>query len=223
MVIVSAIFYKKSYKELKSSLSYSALLQNKHAFSFVILTGWLVVVLVVPLIKSVMSASIMNSRYFIGLVPNLLLMFSIGLFVMAEKWKKYLTIIFVCYSLINITVIKNYYFKINKSQFREITDYIKNKDNNNAPVVSGLGWYYTYFFKDEKIKRQIIDRSLEQHVQDMMKNESKIKEFWYTEGHYRPYTLSSEGEEFLNKNFIVKDVIEYHDSWARHYLPKPVR
>lgn len=220
VVVIAVFFYRKSYKEFKVSLSYDKLLENRFAFSFIILTGWLIIVILLPLIKSYLSTSIMLDRYFIGLMPNLILLFTIGLITISEKKRKYLIVIFVLYSLVNIVIIKKYYFRIHKTQFREITGYIKNNNQSNAPVISSLSWYYTYFFKEEKSMQPIAEKTLEDYINEMQQDSTKIKEFWYTDAHNREYTLSLEGQEFLYNNFVAQDIVSFYDCWTRHYIPK---
>lgn len=218
VVIIAVVFFRKAYSAFKVSLSYKALLENRLAFSFIILSVWLGVTVVVPLIKSYLSASVMLSRYFMVVVPALLLVFVIGLLQLDKKKRKYILIVFVCYSLLNNIVIKKYYTKKHKSQFREATAVIIQNNKDNTPVITSLKWHLAYFLENDSVKYNVTNIELEKYVNEMINDTVKMKSFWYIDGHNRPYTVSPPVQQFLDKKFYVKESYNGHDAWVKHYI-----
>ena len=152
--------------------------ENNYLFSGTILFLWVIIVLMVPIIRSYLVVPMIISRYFITILPAIILMIAMG--IDACKYHRLsigFLIVFLIVSSYEIVFHSNYYTRINKEQFREGTNFIKANNTNQEPIVSSLGWYLPYFFKDNA--SNIVDKPLEAYFVDMQQDTTKIQSFWY--------------------------------------------
>lgn len=221
LIITSLLFiYILSLvKQNKSSISLESIISNKNIFSFLILIPWIVIVILIALIRSHLSLPMIISRYFIGLIPPIIIMMSIGLLSFKnEIVRKGILILFIIISLSDLFFVKDYYNKVTKTQFREVSNFIIQNSKKTEPVVSSLSPYFVYFLQNDKIQHEIIGNSLEAYLLEMSQNPAKIKPFWYVDAHGRPYSVSEGMQDFLNKNFYVENNFEAHDAWVKHFI-----
>jgi 4-amino-4-deoxy-L-arabinose transferase-like glycosyltransferase len=193
---------------------------EKQTFSFFILFTWILISLLVPLLISFINLPMIVSRYFINIVPAIIIMVAAGLYYFKNTLiSGFLIILFMVFSVSDIIWIKKYYQTPAKSQFREVTSQILNENTNKDKVVTYWSWLLPYFFKDTGIA--IRPNSLEEYVL-ALKNGSVSDEesFWYLDGQFRPFNLSQEDQNYLSENFILKQKIEKLDSWAYFYQSK---
>jgi 4-amino-4-deoxy-L-arabinose transferase-like glycosyltransferase len=215
------IYYLFNVFKTKCKLNYDELISNKLIFSALILFSWFFIPILLPIIKSYVSEPMILHRYFITLVPALLLTISIGMnLIKTTLVKGLLIIIIVSFALVDIVFVKDYYNKITKTDFREITNTILKRNINKDKVVSSFGWLMSYFLNQDRTNRPTIELPLEAFVNSMRTNEIPLESFWYLDGNYRPYSLTPEDEQFLNEHFIVDASIECYDTWTKHYKLK---
>lgn len=199
-----------------------SIIDNKLIFSFILLFSWLFISLLLPLIKSYLDVPMILSRYFINILPALLLIIAIGILYIRNNVVK-ITVVccFVIFSLTDIFVVKNYYNTVTKSQYRELANEIIKRNPDNSRLVVYWSWIIPYFFENEK-QLFIEGRSLEDRVTAMRTGSVPLDSFWYMDANGRPYALSKEDEAYLNENFYVKENLNYFDAWAKYYVSKTV-
>lgn len=215
------IFYVINlFKEKIENYKYETIINNKITFSFIILFIWLFISLIIPLLRSYLDVPMILSRYFINILPVLILVITIGLDFIKNKLVK-ITVItcFILFSLIDVVVVKNYYNTMTKSQFRELTQEMTKRNPDKSKVVTYWSWLFPYFFENDK-QIQIEGKSLEDYVIGMKSGAISQKAFWYADANSRPFTLSTDSQSYLDQNFILKEKLEYHDAWANYYVPK---
>lgn len=210
-------YFLKLAKERQTDIKYSEIIENNILFSFIIILPWISIIILVPLIRSYLSAPMIISRYFIVILPAILLIVSIGITYFKNRIIQFgfIVLIFV-FTLTDIIIVKKYYTQPNKAQFREATNLIKEKLNNNEDVVSSLGWYLPYFFKDEKVN--IIEKDLNTFITEIKSDSSKIKSFWYFDGFGRDYKPSPESLEFINKHYFIETNYDGFQAWTKHFV-----
>lgn len=216
-------YFLMLFRKKDQSMTYAGIVGNKSLLTFVIVAPWLLLVVLIPLLRSYLSLPMLISRYFIIALPVILLLVAIA-FSEIKNTVVRLTIlsVFVIFSVTDIFVVKKYYTVLNKTQFREAGRFIRDNNTNNAPVNTSLHWYYTYFLnKDGKTNIVQADRNLETVITEMMQDSTKVKSFWYTDAHGRPYALSESAEKFLNEHFFIEKSYDGYDIWVRYYSPKP--
>ncbi len=214
------LYYIITLFRQKDTLSYEYIITSKFQFSFIIIFGWAAVFIGFLIFKSYTDISLMLPRYFVSLSPVLAIVLGIGICLIQNKFVKYVVIGTIgVFSLMNLVVVKDYYNKVSKTQFREISKEILRKNPENDKIVSSWGWQFNYYMKSTT-KRNNIESTLSAYVENMMSQKMDNLSFWYVDANGLPYNLSLEHEAYLNENFVLDQNIEYYDTWAKHYKSK---
>ncbi|WP_417874245.1 glycosyltransferase family 39 protein [Xanthomarina gelatinilytica] len=206
---LNVLFTKQENKQLND---------NKLINSFYILIIWLFITFMIPFIRSYASVPMLINRYFISALPAIIIIVAIG-FAQIKSKIVYLTIacIFVISSLVDLFIVKDYYYKITKTQFREITKEVKLKNTMNDPIVYRKAWHMEHFFNDST---KLVNAELNNYLNKIKISNNNYESFWAIGAHSRPFKVSKANEKFLNKNYYLIDEFKYHDCWARYYLSK---
>lgn len=217
--LLSIYYFIMMFKQKKGKDSWFK--QNKKLLSFIILVTWVFVTLLIPYIRTFLDIPMIISRYFIGVLPAAILILAIAIANIKSKViQRMVVIAFVIVSLTDIIAVKDYYNKISKTQYREITQKIIEKNKSNSIIVSTWGWHLRYFFTNEKVKMETKEQTLQEFVDDMKKKVTKKRAFWFMGAHFQTYTLTPDSEVYLNSNFNQVESLEFFDTWARYYVPK---
>jgi 4-amino-4-deoxy-L-arabinose transferase-like glycosyltransferase len=220
LTLLIFFFIKLYNRENKEELSINPN-EEKQIFSFILLFCWIIITLLIPLISSYVKLPMLISRYFINILPAIILLIAIGIYYIKNNVVKLAILsIFVIFSLTDIIIVKRYYRLVVKTQFREATQFIIDNNSSKDNVVTSLGWYLPYFLNNEENKNTIIDKSLDVYVSEMSQDVSKIKSFWYFDGHIRPYNPSEETKLFLENNYVLDKNIDLYDCYAKHFIIK---
>lgn len=230
LVLLLTLFYFFNLFQQKQN---STVVQNKWLLSFVVLVLWIFVTLFIPLVRSYLDVPMIISRYFITVLPAILLIAAIAVdAIKAKLVRNTLLILFVVISLTDIIIVKDYYSKVSKTQFREITETIKKRNKKGEKVVSSFGWLMSYFLNQDPTRKPLLEarttrnvceeNTLEGYIAAMRNNAVPLESFWYLDGNSRPYQLSAEDEKFLTDNFTVTTSIAQFDTWAKHYQSKTI-
>ncbi|MGV8993411.1 MAG: glycosyltransferase family 39 protein [Flavobacterium sp.] len=214
------IYYLITLFRQKDVLNYDFIVTNKFQFSFFILFGWGAIFIIFLLLKSYTDISLMLARYFTSITPIFSLVFGIGLYLIRNKAIRYILIgTLGLFTMINLLVVKQHYTRVVKSQFREISAEIVDKNTNNDIIVSSWGWLFNYYLL-ESTGRNTIESPLDVYVNNMKSGKLGKNSFWYVDANARNYLLPLELENYLNEHFILQETIEKYDTWAKHYISK---
>lgn len=195
-------------------------MMQKYRTGVFILTTWFVITVLLPAIRSYLSVPMIISRYFVNILPVVLIMAAIVLASIKNNIARLAILLFiVVFSLKNIIHDKQYYTAISKSQFREVTTFIKEKNTQKAPVVTTLHWHYKYFF-DDVTQQQVVGNTLDEYIGRMKQDAGLIKPFWYTNAHSNYFNINDENKAFLNEHFDLYKKVILFDAWANYYEPK---
>lgn len=195
--------------------------QNKKLFSFIVISIWVFMTLLIPYVRTYLDIPMIISRYFISVLPAVVMIVSISISEIKNQFTQRLVIIiFVIVSLIDIIIVKDYYNKVTKTQYREITSNLIENNKSKAIIVSTWGWHLRYFFTNESVKMQTKEQTLQEFVDDMKNDVTKKRDFWFMAAHFQNYQLTPDSEAYLNSNFNQIENLEYFDTWARYYSPK---
>ena len=192
-------------------------IEDKNIFSFIVLFLWILITIIIPLIRTYTSLPMLVNRYFINILPAVLIMISIALSMINNKTVKYgmISILFV-FSLSDIIIVKKYYTQPNKSQFREASEFVKSNSKPNEIIYSSLSWYFNYFFNEPKI----IDKPFNSIISETKNDTTLLAPFWYINSHGNKFEISKENEQFFNDNYVVDKNFEGYDAWAKRFTPK---
>jgi mannosyltransferase len=206
-------------KEKEDKINYYSIIENKNILGFIIFIFWIVVVILIPLIRSYLSVPMIISRYFITLLPAIIIIISVAINQFSNKIVKIVIVsILVIFSLTDIIVIKKYYNGVSKAQFRETTDFIIKNNKNNEKVVSSLGVYLPFFLKNEKTNYEIIEKSLDDYITEIQSDTTKLKPFWYVDGFGRDYKPNDVSLAFIKKHFYIENNYDGFQAWTKHFI-----
>lgn len=220
-IIAICYFVFLFIKNKKQFNKKSALIENKYLLSGTVLILWVFVVLFVAIVRSYLVIPMIISRYFIVILPALILMVVIAIRAFdKQKISLLFFVIFLVVSFYEITFHSHYYTRISKEQFREGTNFIKANNRNQEPIVSSLGWYLPYFFKEDTGNYHVVDKPLEDYFGDMQQDSTKIESFWYFDAFGRQYNPNKELQKFIDQHFFIENNFEGFQAWAKHFVPK---
>ena len=216
---VFGILYILSLLKIKQTKDKSELLNSSYALCFVLIFVSVTSILLIPFIRSYTSVPMILSRYFIVIIPLLLILFSIGINQIKNSIvKKILLLIFLTFTIVDIFIVFKYYDNPKKAQFREVTEFIFENNTKHDPIVSPLNWYLTYFVKDNKA--QLISSQIDDYVLQMKSDTTLIKPFWYFGGHNLTFEIKDETKSFLEEHFYLESNYDGFQAWTKHFILK---
>ncbi|WP_291130385.1 glycosyltransferase family 39 protein [Flavobacterium sp. UBA7682] len=208
-------------KEPKTKKTYSDIVSNKLFLSSIILFSWVLIVLAIPILRSYLTVPMIVSRYFIVILPALIVLISISIYRIKSNLIATLVVLLFSVGLLYQTIVNNnYYTSISKTQFREITQFIINNNTSNDPVVTTLGWHFSHFLANDKVMMTLKGKPLQDYVVEMEQDSTKVQSFWYVDAHGNPYKVKEQEQKFLDQKFIVEKSKDLFDCWTRHYVVK---
>ncbi len=219
LFLLLAIFYFVNlFRQKGNKLSAHIVLSNNLIFCSLLLFCWMFFSIPLSIIKSYLDEPMILSRYFIHLLPALILLFAVAIELIRNRISQILIISMITIlSLTDIFIVKDYYYKISKTQYREIAPEIKAANKADDKIVSAYGWLYSYFFDKDK---PVLEMKLEDYVAGMREGTIPMSSFWYMDGNHRPYSLSEEDTRFLEENFKLQKSLQKFDVWAKYYISK---
>lgn len=217
--LLSVFFFIKVFS---SKYTKSDSKENNLVFSFIILSVWVFITLLIPFIRTYLDVPMIISRYFISVLPAAIIIVSLGFNKIKNNIvQSLLVFILLTSSLVQLFLVKENYTKVSKTQYRELTSKVIDKNKfYNAKIHSVWGWHLRHFFTNDKVKMTTQEQTLNELLNSMRENKQEIDKFWFIGAHFQNFEVTSENEEFLNKNFNLVEKIEYYDIWARYYVPK---
>lgn len=124
---------------------------------YMVLVAWLVLSYLIPYIKSVIGTPMLYVRYTMVSLPAWILIISIGWDELRNNRIKYGFLVVVSLSMIlNLFFFRKHYVRIDKQQFREVSEFIK-EANSQYPVYSLFAWHYDFYFRDHRIEVKEFD------------------------------------------------------------------
>lgn len=194
--------------------------KEKMKQNYLLLFSWIIITLALPILRSYLVTPMIVSRYFITILPAFIILISIA--ILKFKYAIIKISLLLCLTIVTfyeLFIFNDYYNKIAKTQFREITEFIKKENKENNQVVSNLNWYLTFFF-NKKQGTQVVEAGLENHIQEMMSNQNKVISFWYFGAFGTYFNITLEAQAFLDEKFILAHSLDQFDSWTKHYVIK---
>lgn len=207
------------FKKEKTELDYS-IIHDRELGSFLVLFSWAFIFVFYIILNSYLNASLLIPRYFTSMLPVIVLVLGIGIAMMrATLVRIVFGIAIVSFMYFNHTVVRGYYKAPNKTQFREAAQLIIDKNHNNEEVYTSLKYWFDYYLNNQSVKINTIEKpNLEAVISEMMADPTKIKPFWYTDAHGRPFVLSDVAQQFVNANFYVDNNFDGFDAWTKHFI-----
>ncbi len=195
--------------------------KDKIILSFLVVFVWITITLLFPLIRTYTNLPMLINRYFINILPAVLITIAIGLYLIKNTIVRNIILsLIIVFSITDICIVKKYYSVVTKTQFREVSDFVVKNNPKSDPVVSNLSWHLPFYLNNNKIKTTLIDGDFDDYVNNMIYDTSKIKSFWYVGVFGYKLSLSDNSNKFLEANFAIPNSTDLFDSWAKHYVLK---
>ncbi len=194
--------------------------KEKQVFSFFILFVWIIITLIIPLAISFINLPMIVSRYFINILPAIIILIATGLYYIKNNLvKATLVFSFVLFSYADVVIVKAYYRGIMKTQYREVCQYVKSKHNPKEPIYSSFEYYMSYYLKASE-NHPVIKETLNKLAENSLANPNEIKPFWYLDINNTPDKPTDNTNKILDSLYVVDDNIALFDCYAKHYQPK---
>ena len=205
------------FKKENNQVNNEEIINDKEIFSFTILFAWVFIFVFIILLNSYLNASLLIPRYFTSILPAIALIIGIGIaMIKSSVVRTIFSFGLITLMIFNLFVVRGHYRGTSKTQFREASQIIIDKNKTKEPVYTSLKYWYDYYLKDNFT---LIEKpNLETIINEMIANPSLIKPFWYTDAHGRPFTLSDNAQQFVNSNFYVDESFDGFDAWTKHFI-----
>ena len=222
VISTALIFYCiRLFQQKDQPLRYQAILQQPIVFIAVVILPWIVIVLLIALIRSHVQIPMIVDRYFISVLPAVLLLAATGIDQMEHRLVRSGTLmLYVVFSLTSILAVTHYYSQPHKAQFRELSQSIIDHNGRGETIVSKIGFHFSYFLDNTKVSYPIKTMPLDEYVQGLMQDSSTLHSFWYADGHGASYQPSEQSKNFIDRHFIIDQNIDFLDAWAKHFVSK---
>lgn len=217
ILFITYILYKSFEK--KNAIKTEPITKNHSVIAFICIL-WILISILIPYYISIIKIPILVSRYVIHILPAILVLIGLSLQnISNDLMRKLMFSLIIVLSINQLFLIEKYYFKVNKSQFREISNYIiQNQNSRNDEYVSSLGIYYDAYLENQ-LNRKFIQNNLDEYITKIINKDEKIKPFWYADGHIFTYSPSPATEDFIKNNYIIEKEISLYGSWAKYFIP----
>ena len=218
-ILIALLFYFIGFLIISNKKQDKNSADKTYFVSFFLLT-WIIVFAGIMYVKSILSSSVFLHRYLIGLLPALLLFFAFILTLISNKLLRIgTTVVLISILFIQTVFIKNYYFTKTKTQYTELTDVLKLKHTNEEKVYTNLSIWLNYLFLNSPHTIELTQKqSFDLLVDEMKMDSTLIKPFWFINADVGPFVVSSETQEFLNKNFYEDYNFTGVNSWGKHFV-----
>ncbi|MBD3723505.1 MAG: glycosyltransferase family 39 protein, partial [Flavobacteriaceae bacterium] len=214
--IVAIILYVQKLSNFNGKETLNA---NNNLLLNLVTLIWIFIIVLIPIIKSYTSVPMLLNRYFICLLPPLLIVFSIGINQIKNKILfRTVILMYIIFSIVDLLAIKNYYYKPEKSQFDKASEYVISKMKKDETVTSSLAFYFQYYFDTKQSKTIVQSNSLDQYINEIKNDSTKIKPFWYIDGFGREYKPNEATLAFINNNFYIDYNYDGFQAWAKHFV-----
>lgn len=169
-----------------------------------ILILWIVLSYFIPYLRSTYSASLLQPRYTMVTLPAWFILFAIGWNEIRNRWKYILPILIVLSFIVNMMFFKQHYTRIEKDQFREVSEYVISNNVHHYPICSSLPWHLNFYFRNQPEKVEDI------HHTDL----ASIDMFWLLQAHINEQQQAWE-DAVLDGKFVV---VERHTFFGANAL-----
>ncbi|SEP91590.1 glycosyltransferase family 39 protein [Flavobacterium urocaniciphilum] len=214
--ILVMFYFIKAFK-YPNSEGITKKITDKRVVTFLILISWITFPLIILVLKSYLSTPLYITRYLYSILPAIIIILAISISEIQNNIIKYCILFLIIFSqFVDLTIVKKYYKVPNKTQFREASQLVIDNNKNNEPVYTSLKYWFDFYFKD---KFNTIEKpDLEFVINEMMTDSTKIKPFWYTDAHGKPFKLSEKAQQFVDSKFLIDESFDGLDAWSRHFI-----
>lgn len=219
-VIVILFFLFKTFNEEQTDTKKIDPVNDRPLFAFCVLFTWIFVTILIPFVLSYIHLPMIVSRYFINILPPLFLFFAAGIsYIKSNTIRFGLLSIFVVYSFSDMVFVKHFYNSIMKTQYREVSEFVKQKHKKDEKILSAFEYYFAYFLRKED-NNEVTNSSLNQYVARLESGQEKPGSFWYVDIGTSNDPDTDHTKAVLDSLYVVDENIALVDAFAKHYQDK---
>jgi|GEM_PF-741015 len=191
--------------------------EEKQTFAFVIIFPWITICFVIALILSYINLPMIISRYFINILPALIILVATGLYYIKNSLIRGILILsFILFSYTDLVFVKNYYSALTKTEYRQLSEFIISKHKQGEVVYTNLAIWLNYFL-DKKMQLNQKE-SFDGLVTEMKNNNSNLPEsFWIISADCGEFKITPESQTFLDEKYFISENFEGINTWAKHF------
>lgn len=198
--------------------------QDALSFSFLLLSGWVFITVLIPYIRSVTAFPMLFPRYTIVILPAILVALAYGIELFARPVLKYaLTGLIVVISLIHLFGVRHYYTAVSKTQFREMTQFITENNTANYPIINEVtSWHQRYYLNKYNSKAEVLAGKKESLIDSILGRSSArydLQGFWIAGAHGDKKPAGAVLKRLDSTYTLIKEK-EFLDAWAMLYVSK---
>ncbi len=197
-------YFIRSFK--MKEINFKKLIDN---YPELFLIGWFAVPFLLAFLISNFATPIFTYRNLIIIMPAAFILLARSIITFPIQKKLFIILPLIILFLGDLIIRKEYYSKPHKQQFREVVNYVIEKENKYTPSnLVGYVWhpkYLEYYFEREHSDRKV-DKLVgeEKHIPyiDEYLNKMESQYLWYISAHRKPH------EKFINALYNKLNVIE---------------
>lgn len=186
----------------------------------IILLPWLVCCILISLIRSHLSLPMIIPRYFLVVLPAIVILVALGFYqIQNTTIKRVLLFVFIIFSFTDLVIVRNYYHRRTKSDFRGVTNYVMGHLKPGDQIVSRIGWHFSYWFENTDPKMPVLWNSIQNYVSTVIKSPENFKHgFWFVDAQGDPMTLTPESSVYLSQHYIMDHRTDLFSALGVHYV-----
>lgn len=194
LLIILVIQFILNFKKKSLTIEFRSLL--------VILVLWFFLTYLIPYLKSIISTPVLHERYTMITLPVWIIIFAIGWSTLKKvKLKIVFIVIFSASSIINLFFVRKHYTKLQKDQYREVSEFVILKNSTNYPMYSELYWCFNFYLRHQTQKvYPLSDASM-----------LSFDNIWLLQAHFTDEEKASE-VEILKDNYNVIERYPFHNA-----------
>lgn len=220
-LVFTIFFFVKLFQE-EVKTKYNDLIDNKIVFGFVILFSWTIVFLSVMYVKSYLDTSILLHRYFISLLPMIILLIAASISFISNKAVMIASVATVgLFMLINLIVVHKYYQNLRNTQYEELTDFAIVNNTEKDVIYTNLSiWLNTLASVQGKDIQLTQIESFDAIIMEMKSDPSKLISFWFLNADMGDLVITPETQTFIDENFVIIKNFDGRNVYARYFKLK---
>lgn len=197
--------------------------RNNVVTLFLVCAIWIAVSYFIPYLRSLLVVPMLHPRYTIVILPAFIILMSFGLGLINKAASITILAVFTLLSLTDIVLVKEYYEKPGKTQFREMAGFITEDSSEVYPVIINSGvtlWHQQYYLKRFGHKEALLSGDGGKAIDALLaqaQGPNQPAGFWLNDAFNSPKP-SPELLAKINKVFILVKSQDFLDAWAQLYI-----
>ncbi|OYQ33313.1 hypothetical protein CHU92_13050 [Flavobacterium cyanobacteriorum] len=174
---------------------------------------WLLFYVSTMVIKSYLGVSIILHRYFITMVPAMMLIIALSIEIISNIKVRNTLVVLISLIFVYVIFEDQYYTKKTKSEFSAVAAHIHKQKTETTRVVSVWAFILQYYYNKEN-NMTTYESTLDDYMTAIRTGKQNPVSFWYVDGNSRPFTMTPENLKFAQENFVLRNRISAFDAWG---------